>query len=253
MPTVAQLKAQLAAKGLPTDGVKAVLEARLAAAVPAAAAPAQVDVAQLASLKRQLDQLMAAQQGAGGAAGGNAGGDGPALLDLDELKQTNDLEKLKQLCRERGLKDKGNRMQLRAWLRAWNDKQDADDGDDDVEDELEAGPTKKQATGGQKGDVKVGDLAKRDDKVYRVQALVQGPELIYQEEDRCAEEASGGPQEATRTDRGDARQGKGDDEERRRRLLRLEREQAGLHLRAGRRVQLLARVLPVRQRPTPRL
>ena len=55
MPTVAQLKAQLAAKGLPTDGVKAVLEARLAAAVPAAAAPAQVDVAQLASLKRQLD------------------------------------------------------------------------------------------------------------------------------------------------------------------------------------------------------
>ena len=27
MPTVAQLKAQLAAKGLPTDGVKAVLEA----------------------------------------------------------------------------------------------------------------------------------------------------------------------------------------------------------------------------------
>ena len=95
MPTVAQLKAQLAAKGLPTDGVKAVLEARLAAAVPAAAAPAQVDVAQLASLKRQLDQLMAAQQGAGGAAGGNAGGDGPALLDLDELKQTNDLEKLK--------------------------------------------------------------------------------------------------------------------------------------------------------------
>ena len=40
MPTVAQLKAQLAAKGLPTDGVKAVLEARLAAAVPAAAAPA---------------------------------------------------------------------------------------------------------------------------------------------------------------------------------------------------------------------
>ena len=29
MPTVAQLKAQLAAKGLPTDGVKAVLEARL--------------------------------------------------------------------------------------------------------------------------------------------------------------------------------------------------------------------------------
>ena len=45
MPTVAQLKAQLAAKGLPTDGVKAVLEARLAAAVPAAAAPAQVDVA----------------------------------------------------------------------------------------------------------------------------------------------------------------------------------------------------------------
>ena len=179
MPTVAQLKAQLAAKGLPTDGVKAVLEARLAAAVPAAAAPAQVDVAQLASLKRQLDQLVAAQQGAGGAAGGNAGGDGPALLDLDELKQTNDLEKLKQLCRERGLKDKGNRMQLRAWLRAWNDKQDADDGDDDVEDELEAGPTKKQATGGQKGDVKVGDLAKRDDKVYRVQALVQGPELIW--------------------------------------------------------------------------
>ena len=44
MPTVAQLKAQLAVKGLPTDGVKAVLEARLAAAVPAAAAPAQVDV-----------------------------------------------------------------------------------------------------------------------------------------------------------------------------------------------------------------
>ena len=55
MPTVAQLKAQLAAKGLPTDGVKAVLEARLAAAVPVAPAPAQVDVAQLASLKRQLD------------------------------------------------------------------------------------------------------------------------------------------------------------------------------------------------------
>lgn len=188
MPTVAQLKAQLAAKGLPTDGVKAVLEARLAAAVPAAAAPAQVDVAQLASLKRQLDQLMAAQQGAGGAAGGNAGGDGPALLDLDELKQTNDLEKLKQLCRERGLKDKGNRMQLRAWLRAWNDKQDTDDGDDDVEDELEAGPTKKQATGGQKGDVKVGDLAKRDDKVYRVQALVQGPELIYQLRSSAGEE-----------------------------------------------------------------
>ena len=57
MPTVAQLKAQLAAKGLPTDGVKAVLEARLAAAVPAAAAPAQVDVAQLASLKRHTSCL----------------------------------------------------------------------------------------------------------------------------------------------------------------------------------------------------
>ena len=52
MPTVAQLKAQLAAKGLPTDGVKAVLEARLAAAVPATAAPAQVDVAQLSPRSR---------------------------------------------------------------------------------------------------------------------------------------------------------------------------------------------------------
>ena len=35
------------------------------------------------------------------------------------------IKKLKQLCRERGLKDEGNRMQLRARLRAWNDPEAA--------------------------------------------------------------------------------------------------------------------------------